>query len=118
MPPVQRVDEHAVCNEAAPGAQQGRRADPVRVAANDGVPGGEAEGQEHEREHDDQPQHTLFGEGADVGAVRRDRRDLLELARSDSERVLSGQLDARQLGAEPLYVIGLEAGAILEEAER
>ena len=48
MPPVQRVDEHAVCKQTAPGGEQGGRADAVGVSADDGVSTRKAQRQEQE----------------------------------------------------------------------
>ena len=46
---------------------------------------------------------------AEIGEI------LLELAGPDPERVLDGQLDAGELGAEPLGVVRLEARALAQE---
>ena len=73
MSPVQRVDKHAVREQAAPRREQRGRADAVGVPAENRVATSEGEGQEEEREHDEQPEHSFLGECADVGAVRGDR---------------------------------------------
>src|SRR4029453_18351013 len=70
MPPVQRVDEHAVREQPAP--RRGRRggADAVGVSTEDRVATREGQGQEQELEQDEHAEHALLRERADGGAVR------------------------------------------------
>jgi hypothetical protein len=108
---VQRVDEKAIREEAAPGREQRGRADAIGVHTEGDVTRGEAEREHQQAVEKQHPEDTFLGERADVRAVGRQIGDRLELARAEAERVSLGDLDAGSLGSEPLGVVVLERRA-------
>lgn len=113
--PVERVDERAVDQQPAPGAQERGRTDAVGVAADAGVAGGEQQRPAEQGDERRQPQAALLGEHPDVHAVGRDRLDELELPRADAERVRLGEAGPAALGGEPPDVVGLGAGPMFQQ---
>src|SRR5213075_874527 len=61
MAPVQRIDDRAVEDQAAPGAEQRRRPNPVGVPADDDVSQRENERGEQKRDPYQQPERPLLG---------------------------------------------------------
>ena len=82
--PVQGVDEEAVRQQSAPGSEQGGRAEPGGAPPEQHVAHGRSRGSPRSRPPSRiEADPALLGERAHVGAVRRDRREQLELARPD-----------------------------------
>ena len=113
---MQRVDEEAVGEDSAPGAEQGRGADPVRIAADERISESGAEREEQQHRKREEPGETLLREHPHVRAVRGDRRDLLELTGPGAERILLGCVDPDGLGSEALRVVALRTRPLGEEA--
>ena len=94
-------------SSAAPRGEQGRRAEPGGARA----PGSRcgtattSVAEQQRRRAATKPSTPSSATRADVGAVRRDRRDELELPGPDADRMRLGELDPAALGAEALGVV-------------